>query len=69
MKKRKTLLLAVLLSIVASVAVSSCSPYWYDDYYYDDYYYSKKGMFDADATRAAAKAGEKKIVRTAAVKQ
>ena len=42
---------------------------WYDDYYYDDYYYSKKGMFDTDATRAAAKAGEKKIVRTAAVKQ
>lgn len=42
---------------------------WYDDYYYDDYYYSKKGMFDTDTTRAAAKAGEKKIVRTAAVKQ
>ena len=41
----------------------------YDDYYHDDYYYSKKGMFDTDATRAAAKAGEKKIVRTAAVKQ
>lgn len=40
MKKRKTLWLALLLSIVASVAVTSCSPYWYDDGYYYDYPYS-----------------------------
>ena len=39
MKKRKTLLFAVLLSIVASVAVTSCSPYWYDDGYYYEYPY------------------------------
>lgn len=39
MKKRKTLWLAILLSIVASIAVTSCSPYWYDDGYYYDYPY------------------------------
>ncbi|MBQ3910495.1 MAG: hypothetical protein II691_04215 [Muribaculaceae bacterium] len=39
MKKRKTLLLAILLSLVASVATTSCSPYWYDDGYYYDYPY------------------------------
>jgi len=41
MKKRKTLLLAILLSIVASVAVTSCSPYWYDDGYNYDYPYHR----------------------------
>lgn len=39
MKKYKTLIFAILLSLVASVATSSCCSYWYDDGYYYDYPY------------------------------
>ena len=39
MKRKKTLIVAVLLAMLASVAVTSCSPYWYDDGYYYDYPY------------------------------
>ncbi|MBR5030930.1 MAG: hypothetical protein IKX63_07515 [Muribaculaceae bacterium] len=43
MKKRKTLILAILLAFMASVTVTSCGPYWYDDCYYYDYPYVGPG--------------------------